>query len=79
MPLKMPTFSSGLVYIRLPDNANSSSSRLAALFFLTMIFQMTPFSYMTFYFSDRRFFLKDSANGLYAPSAYQMGTLTAGD
>lgn len=68
----------GLVYIRLPDNANSSSSRLAALFFLTMIFQMTPFSYMTFYFSDRRFFLKDSANGLYAPSAYQLGTLTAG-
>ena len=44
-----------------------------------MIFQMTPYSYMTFYHSDRRFFIKDSANGLYAPSAYQLGTLTAGE
>ena len=70
--------SAGLVYIRLPDNGNTSSQRLASMFFLTMIFQMTPFSYMSFYFSDRRFFLKDSANGLYAPSAYQLGTLTAG-
>lgn len=68
----------GLVYIRLPDNANSASSRLAALFFLTLIFQMTPFSYMSFYFADRRFFIRDSANGLYAPSAYQLAAVTAG-
>lgn len=78
LTVSRPVTSPGLVYIRQPDNATSASSRLAALFFLTFVFQMSPFSYMSFYFSDRRFFIKDSANGLYAPSAYQMATLTAG-
>ena len=67
----------GLVYIRLADNAETASPRLATLFFSTMLFLMNPFSYMSFFLADRRFFLLDSANGLYAPSAYHLAAVTA--
>ncbi|KAK9790760.1 hypothetical protein WJX73_006620 [Symbiochloris irregularis] len=68
----------GLVYIRLPDNATSAQPRASTIFFLLMLNAITPISYMAFYVSDRKFFKMDSANGLYAPSAYYLSTVTAG-
>ena len=43
-----------------------------------MLNAITPISYMAFYNSDKRFFEMDSANGLYAPSAYYMAAAAAG-
>ena len=69
----------GLVYIRLPDNATSAGPRTSTIFFMIMLNALTPISYMAFYVADRRFFQMDSANGLYAPSAYYMAAATAGE
>lgn len=52
---------------------------MSTLYFATMLFLMNPFSYMSFFLSDRRFFVMDSANGLYAPSAYHVATVTASE
>ena len=68
----------GLVYIRLPDNATSAQPRASTIFFILMLNAITPISYMAFYNSDKRFFEMDSANGLYAPSAYYMAAAAAG-
>lgn len=69
----------GLVYIRLPDNATSSQPRTSTIFFAQMINAVSPMSYMAFYATDRHFFRLDSANGLYAPSAYYLAAVTAGE
>ena len=68
----------GLVYIRLPENASSAQPRTSTIFFMLMLNAVTPMSYMAFYVADRRFFLLDSANGLYSPSAYYWAAATAG-
>ena len=69
----------GLVWIRLPDNGNSAQQRLSLIFFCLMMFTMTPFGYMAFPIADKRFFLLDSAKGLYAPSAYFMAYVTSSE
>ena len=63
-------FLQGLVWIRLPNDANSAQQRLSLIFFCLMMYSMVPFAYMAFPAADKRFFKLDSAKGLYSPSAY---------
>ena len=40
------------------------------LFFIVMMWCLQPFGWQAFAVSEKRFFILDSAKGLYSPSAY---------
>lgn len=61
---------SGLVFYDQPNTASSVAARVSALYYILQVFQLLPFSFMTFFISDRQFFLADVKSQLYSPSAY---------
>lgn len=62
--------SAGLCWIRIPNDSSSGQERLSMLFFAIMLFCLTPFGWQAFALAEKRFFVLDSAKGLYSPSAY---------
>jgi hypothetical protein len=60
----------GLVFHDLPDTATSTRARLSVIFYVLLVFQLLPFSFMSFFVADRSFFLADVTTNLYTPSAY---------
>ena len=64
------TCSAGLCWIRIPDDSSSAQERLSVLFFIVMMWCLQPFGWQAFAISEKRFFILDSAKGLYSPSAY---------
>lgn len=60
----------GLCWIRIPNDSSSGQERLSMLFFAIMLFCLTPFGWQAFALAEKRFFVLDSAKGLYSPSAY---------
>ena len=63
-------FHAGLVFHDLSNAATSSRARLSVIFYVLLLFQLLPFSFMSFFVADRKFFLADVTTNLYTPSAY---------
>ena len=77
--LKQPVWDvTGLVFFSLGQTATDTFQRLGVEFFVLLLFELLPFCYMSFYVADRKFYAADVAAKLYHPSAYYLGTVTAG-
>ena len=61
----------------LPDTANSTRARLSVIYYVLLVFQLLPFSFMSFFVADRNFFFADVKTNLYTPSAYFAATSLA--
>ena len=77
MVSKNPPGSAGLVFYNLQPGPDSAQSRISVLFFILLAQQLMPFTYMSFYVANRRFFAADVAAGIYSPSAFYVANSVA--